>query len=132
MTQLVSFDAKGRMECVPVVPFNEIVRVAFEATQQTGMLLLEAEDPVEQEPYLMIALVGALIRELMVEGGELKLITYDAFGFGCLEIRGGKAISALPASLIEDARQLGVKLQLSKSVVLLSAPSAEMEFARAA
>ena len=131
MTQLMSAEAMGRMECEPTVAFNEIVRCAFENTRLTGMLVLEAEDPVEQEPYLLIALVGALINHLAPEGrGELKLYTYDALGFGCAEIRGARPMIGLPPDLLADAGAVGVKLQLvsrpGSCSVLLSVPSAPM------
>ncbi len=129
MTQMVSAATMGRMECEPTIAFNEIIRCAFENSDLTGMLVLEAEHPVAHEPYLLIALVGELINQLAPEApGELKLFTYDALGFGCAEIRGARPMEQLPAALVEDARAAGVKLQLvsrsSSCSVLLSVPSA--------
>ena len=137
MSQLINVEAMSGMECEPVVPFNEIVRVAFEGTHLTGRLVLEAEDPVAPEPYLLIALVGAVINALAPDApGELKLFTYDALGFGCAEIRGARPMRALPAMLVEDARRVGVKLQLvsrsGSSSVLLTVPSVSAGFSAAA
>ena len=128
MTQMASAVTMGRMGCEPTIAFNEIVRCAFENTSHTGMLVLEAEDPVAHAPYLLIAFVGALINQLAPEApGELRLFTYDALGFGCAEIRGARPMSELPAALLEDARLAGVTVQLvSRSTscsVLLSVPS---------
>lgn len=129
MTRLVSAEVMGGMECEPAVAFNEIVRTAFENTRHTGMLVLEAEDPVAHEPHLLIALVGALINELAPDApNELKLYTYDALGFGCVELRGARPMAVLPAALVADAESIGVNLQLVPRVgcssVLLTVPSA--------
>ena len=114
-----------------MIAFNEVVRCAFENTRLTGMLVLEAEQSIDQEPYLLIALVGALINEVApVTPRELKLYTYDALGFGCVEIRGARPMTALPAELVADAAAVGVKLQLvcrpGSSSVLLTVPSASL------
>jgi hypothetical protein len=119
------------------IAFNEIVRVAFENTLQTGMLLLEAEDPVGQEPYLLIGLLGAVLAQLAPEApAELQLYTYDALGFGCAEIRGCRSTKALPEALVADARAIGVRLTLvsrgDRSSVLVSVRSGEVSQGRAA
>ena len=137
MIQRVNAEVVAELQGEAVMPFNEIVRCAFESTGLTGMLVLQAEDPVAHEPYELIDLVGELISVMAPDApGELKLYTYDALGFGCVELRNGRSIATLPASLTSAAEKLGVRLQLvprpGRCSVLLTVPSAVAMIRRAA
>jgi hypothetical protein len=111
------------------IDLNGIVRYALESSGVAGQLVLDAEENVEPSPYHLMDLIGALIFLLAPEApGQLRLYTYDALHVGCLELRGARAISALPPALVTEAARLGVKLQLARQgfrcTVLMTVPSA--------
>ena len=118
MTELASVDGGGMEYEAPVVSsdLNGIVGYAFEASGVGGATTLEAEDPVVHSAYELIGLLGSVFLLVAPPAPQqMRVLTYDALNHGCVEIRGARALSVLPRSILEHARAIDVRLQLVRT-----------------
>lgn len=108
--------------------WDALVKGALAASGVDGTALLSAGPHERPVPHGLSALISALLHFLAPElPRRMRVYTYDLVHVGSLlEVRGARALTALPDPLLELAGQLGVTLnfhrQGSASSVMLTLP----------